>query len=279
MSRIRHGRRFHRSRGRHGARAVYQTLRYGLDAYPVEVPNGIYTVTLKFNEPHYEHAGNRVFSVKVQGEMVAEHLDIFARVGKNHALDITVPDVRVADGVVDIAFISEAEFPSIAGIEIVGTATSGSMPTGADAASAQPAAKAFARRINVGGPAWKNFEADATKENADYESGLNRAMPADDFYRDFARAQFGESIAEAAGKILADADGFPAAFKPSTANGFLGTTCWPLRVVREPWEDYRAAHYAFVERFAIAAPAGAGRRQPGTLRLLDEHLPRDRTDG
>ncbi|MBN8457510.1 MAG: hypothetical protein J0M04_06720 [Verrucomicrobia bacterium] len=90
--------------------AVYLTLRYGLDSYPVEVPNGTYTVTLKFNEPHYDQPGKRVFGVKVQGRKVADHLDVFANVGKNHAFDLAVSGVRVEDGIVDIKHLTFTAF-------------------------------------------------------------------------------------------------------------------------------------------------------------------------
>ena len=98
------------------SQAVYQNVRYGMPAYNLEVPNGVYTVTLKFNEPHYAEAGKRVFSVSVQGKPVIEKLDIFATVGKNNAYDVKMPAVKVADGNLKIDFISVVEFPCIAGI-------------------------------------------------------------------------------------------------------------------------------------------------------------------
>ena len=45
--------------------------------YRIDVPNGDYTVTLKFCEPHYKEKGKRVFGVKLQGKPVIERLDIF----------------------------------------------------------------------------------------------------------------------------------------------------------------------------------------------------------
>ena len=231
---------------------VYQTLRYGLDGYPVEVPNGTYTVTLKFNEPHYDQPGKRVFGVKVQGRNVAEHLDVFKRVSKNHAFDITVPDVRAEDGVVDITFTPEVEYPFLSGVEIAGTTVA------VDQIPPQP----FARRINVGGPIWQNFEADALNATDTTDGGLDRFMPADDFYQDFARAEFGENVAAAAGKVLTDADGFTTVFNPKYP-GFSATTEWQggpgaLRVIREPWESLHTAHYQFVEKFAALRPQVKG---------------------
>ncbi len=38
---------------------IYQTVRYNLRAYQLDVPNGTYTVTLKFCEPFYQEKGKR----------------------------------------------------------------------------------------------------------------------------------------------------------------------------------------------------------------------------
>lgn len=233
---------------------IYQTLRFDLDGYPVEVPNGNYTVTLKFCEPHHEQTRRRVFSVYVQDRQVAEHLDIFRNHGgRNHAYDVAVPNVRVEHGVVDITFVPEVEYPLLCGVEITGTTF----------AVNQMPARPYARRINVGGPAWGSFEADPIKAD-DY---LNRAMPAEDFYRDFACAQFGKKVAEKAANILIASDGFPTAFKPRYPR-FSGTSEWQagpgsLRVIREPWGQFRAAHYAFVEEFAAlrSQVEGIGNRE------------------
>ena len=68
---------------------VYQTVRYNVEAYYLDVPNGRYTVTLKLCEPHYGEANRRVFGVKVQGQPLIEQIDLFAKVGKNRAYDVT----------------------------------------------------------------------------------------------------------------------------------------------------------------------------------------------
>jgi hypothetical protein len=232
--------------------AVYQTLRFGLQSYPVEVPNGTYKVTLKFNEPHHDAAGKRVFTVKVQNKTVAEHLDVFAKAGgKNRVFDLVVPEVSVTDYTLDLSFVPEVEYPFISGIEI----------SGMTAAANQVAPRPYARKINIGGPACADFEADAAKSEGS-QGGLDRAMPADDFYRDFAAAQFGETVAEAAGKILADADGFTTVFNPKYPT-FSGSSEWSggpggLRVIREPWEKLRDTHYAFAGNFAALRPQVKG---------------------
>ena len=130
--------------------AVYQHVRYGMPLYNLELPNGVYTVTLKFNEPHYAEAGKRVFSVNIQGKPVIEKLDIFATVGKNKAYDVQAPAVKVTDGSLKVEFISVVEFPCIAGIVVEGTTEAGN----------QWPSRSLVRKINCGGPAVAGYEAD-----------------------------------------------------------------------------------------------------------------------
>lgn len=118
---------------------LYQHVRYNLDAYRVDVPDGLYTVVLRFAEPHYNTAGARVFGVKLEGETVIPTLDVFAEVGKDRALDFTFEQVAVTDGRLDIEFIRQVEFPCIAAIEVIG--------------------EDRAWRVNCGGPRYQAFDA------------------------------------------------------------------------------------------------------------------------
>ena len=120
--------------------ALYQSVRYNLDAYRIRVPNGTYQVTLKFAEVAYDTPGARVFDVSVQGARVAEKLDLVVRVGKNKAYDIVVPGVAVTDGMLNIDFGKVIEFPAIAAIAVEG-----------------PSATV---KINCGGDTFKDYMAD-----------------------------------------------------------------------------------------------------------------------
>ncbi|HUW61876.1 MAG TPA: malectin domain-containing carbohydrate-binding protein [Candidatus Bathyarchaeia archaeon] len=120
--------------------AVYQTCRWSLNGYTFPVPDGSYTVRLMFCETHYDIPGARVFNVSVQGRRVIEKLDVFAKVGKNVALDYAFDNIKPVDGRIAITFEPVVENPFIAGIEIVG------------------ADKTI--RVNCGGPALKDFMAD-----------------------------------------------------------------------------------------------------------------------
>jgi hypothetical protein len=227
-----------------GEQAVYQTVRYGLSGYMLNIPDGKYTVTLQFTEPVYTEAGKRVFGAKIQGKQVVEHLDVFARVGQNKALDLSHPDVAVTNGALHIEFTKEIEFPCIAGIII----------SGKTKAMNQLASESFTRKINCGGAAVNDYETDRVRGGTVAAAPRHRAMPIEDFYVDFARVNFGDNVAEAAGKILASIDGV---HLPQVTDWKGG----PGNLVAngEPWSDVRKK-FAFVDEFAALRPQiqGAG---------------------
>ena len=216
---------------------MYQSVRYALQCYDLFIPNGTYTVTLKFNEPFYGQAGQRVFGVKVQGRQVIDGLDIFARVGKNKAMDLSFEGVKVTDGVLKIDFIPQTEYPWIAGIAVEGKTD----------ASAQSPSKAYVRKINIGGGKYKDYEADPTQLPVE-DVGRGRTMPVGDFYEDFARASFGEAVAKEAGTILAQIDGV---HFPESAG--WGDGPGNIKIVRQPWEQVKGL-YSFVDELAALRP-------------------------
>ncbi len=221
---------------------VYQSVRYDVDGYELDVPNGSYTVVLKFNEPAHAAAGKRVFGVVLQGKDVIHQLDIFARVGKNKALDFSFPDVQVTDGRLHLEFTRETEYPCIAGIVITG--------------------QNFSRKINCGGPAWRDYEADnvpGQKSN----KGRDRTMPVLDFYTDFAHANFGASVAESAGALLAKIDGTQLPEPTTWLHGPGG-----IKVEPKPWAEQKAK-YAFVDELAALRPQVRG---AGNLERFDYWL-------
>ncbi|MDO8589395.1 MAG: malectin domain-containing carbohydrate-binding protein [Armatimonadota bacterium] len=224
---------------------VYQSVRYNVKGYRLIVPPGAYTVTLKFNEPHYSDHGKRVFSVKIQDKQVIEHLDIFARVGKNKALDFTFNDIRVDDAPLSIAFVYEAEFPCIAGIVIQGLDNNG---------------RPYVRKINCGGESYRDYEADATEL---VDKSRERAMPVEGFYIDFARASFGGDVAQEAGRIMAKIDGRNMPEPVTWLDGPGG-----VLPNRTPWEKMKE-RYEFVDELAELRKRI---REPGDLARFDYWL-------
>ena len=223
--------------------ALYQDVRYNLNGYNVAVPDGTYRVTLQFNEPHYNAAGMRVFGAKIQGREVIDTLDVFAKVGKNKALDFAFDGIEVTNGMLRIEFVRKTEFPCIAAIAIEGTTR----------AINQLAGQPFARRINCGGGAADGYEADRVAGAAG-AAGMGRGMPVADFYRDFAGASFGNAVAEKAGDIMASVDGVK---MPKITDWKSG----PGDIVPNgaPWEQAKA-RFAFVDDFEKLRPqvVGAG---------------------
>jgi hypothetical protein len=209
---------------------LYQTVRYNLSAYHFAVPNGKYTVTLRFCEPHYAEKGKRVFGVKLQGKAVIESLDIFAKVGKDKALDYTFKDVAAKDGWIDIEFVPQVEFPSVAAIAIDGAG--------------------IRKKVNCGGPAYKDYA-------ADWPEAVRppRGLPTDDFYLDWATAQFGREAGPKVARVFAKIDDkLP---RPSDwINGPGGIKPDP-----RPWEDV-AKEYAFLDELEGLRPSieGTGNR-------------------
>ena len=211
---------------------LYQTVRYNLSAYHLPATNGPYTVTLKFCEPHYEAAGLRVFDVKLQGGTVLKGLDIFAKVGKNRALDFVFTNIVVTNGWLDIEFVPQVEFPSIAAIAVEGSG--------------------FATKINCGGPACADYAADQPAAPPPKEV----FPPTNDFYEDWGIHEFGMEAGLAAAKVFQQVDG--ALPKPSDwVKGPGG-----IKPDGRPWEQV-CKEYAFVDKFAALSSKvkGAGNRE------------------
>ena len=100
--------------------ALYQTCRWGSFSYQIPVPNGSYTVTLKFAEIYFAAAGSRLFNVSINGTPVLTNFDIVAQAGGPlQALDKSFP-VIVTNGQIDIQFaLGTADQPVVNAIEVL----------------------------------------------------------------------------------------------------------------------------------------------------------------
>jgi hypothetical protein len=205
---------------------LYQSLRYGMDGYRLALPRGSYRVTLKFCEPHHEAAGKRVFDVRIQGTPWIEGLDIFERVGGNRALEMSCDDVAVTTGLLEIEFVPRAEMPSIAAILV----ESGGL----------------ARKINCGGGAYQDYEADTEADGA-----AGGAPPISDFYEDWARHEFGDSAGESAAAIFTRMDGR----LPRASDWVEGPG--GIRPDPRSWDDVKE-EYQFVDELEALRPRVQG---------------------
>jgi hypothetical protein len=102
------------------ASPLYQTCRWGAFGYTVTVPNGNYTVNLKFAEIYFTTAGSRMFNVSINGIPVLTNFDIVAQAGgPMQALDKSFP-VTVTNGQINIQFSAgAADQPLVNAIEIM----------------------------------------------------------------------------------------------------------------------------------------------------------------
>src|SRR5208283_5469120 len=96
---------------------LYQTERYGNFSYSIPLADGSYNVTLKFAEIYWTAAGKRIFNVSMQGTQVISDLDIYSKVGKNAAYDVTIP-VTVTNGVLSISFTSVVDNAKVSAIAV-----------------------------------------------------------------------------------------------------------------------------------------------------------------
>lgn len=177
---------------------LYRNVRYGMSAYRLRIPNGTYTVRLHLAEPHYPDKGKRVFSVYAQGRAMVRKLDMVAAAGKGVAADQSLRGVRVDDGQLIIQFSADgAGAPCVAALSVTGTA---------DAANQFPA-RPYARKINCGGPAWRDYEADLPSVEPVTASARPRDLASKDFYEDWATRLFGNEAAAEIAAIFARLDG------------------------------------------------------------------------
>ena len=200
---------------------IYRSCRYDLGTIRLRAPAGKYKVTLKFCEPYFKSAGERIFDVKVQGRTVLDNLDIFAKVGQFAAFDFTCEDVAVANGELTVELVARKSLPCISAVAVEGPG--------------------FASKINCGGAAYKDWQADG---------GTSRTHPVEDFYADWAQANFG--LAEA-GRIFAAIDGkVPHSLEDGCPAG-------RLTPVGTPWSDI-GRQFEFVDQFEALRPRvrGAG---------------------
>jgi len=210
--------------------AIYNTARIGMKGYRVQVPNGTYKVTFRFREWEVQEVGKRVFDIYTNGGVDKRlyQLDIFANVGRDKIWSCSIDEFKVADGLLDLTFRALNGEALLSALEIEGMTENVNQFKGF----------AYSRKINCGGSAIGEFEADLPELFV-----RERDLPIEDFYMDWATAQFGLEIAADAAQVFTAIDGkLP---RPITWVSGPGST---IEVNRVPWEDI-ADNYWFVNHF------------------------------
>jgi hypothetical protein len=137
---------------------VYQSQRVGSSftyALGSLTPNTAYTVRLHFVESFFTSAGQRLFSVAVNGAKVLSNFDTFkAAGGSNVAIAMPFAATADASGKITIAFTSTVNNASIAAID-VSTGTSGPPPTPTPTTVASPTPAPSSTPV-TGGVQWPN---------------------------------------------------------------------------------------------------------------------------
>ncbi|MCB9504455.1 MAG: T9SS type A sorting domain-containing protein, partial [Deferribacteres bacterium] len=105
--------------------AIYETAVNGLTFYQARVPNGRYDATLMFADAENTNAGERVFDVIVEEETAIDDLDIIAEAGINKALEKTIANIVVEDGMLDFYFKAETGTTTLSGLKIIQLEVSG----------------------------------------------------------------------------------------------------------------------------------------------------------
>ena len=99
---------------------LYLSYREGEIRVHKPIARGRYDVTLHFAEPAEIGGGERLFDIEVNGRTVVRDLDVMAsRDGKiRSALTVTVPNVEVADGYLDIEFPAAVREPVLSALVV-----------------------------------------------------------------------------------------------------------------------------------------------------------------
>jgi hypothetical protein len=154
--------------------ALYQSCRYAENfTYQFPVPNGSYTVTLKFAEVSYASANQRVFHVSLNGTRVLTNFDIVAAAGGEYIAVDKSFTVNATNGQITIQFLEGNNWPMVDAIEIE---TFGTVQVSSTPAPPPPASGFTPVLVNAGGPAYvdskgRTWSADTGVVGTGYSAG------------------------------------------------------------------------------------------------------------
>ncbi|MEM9933018.1 MAG: malectin domain-containing carbohydrate-binding protein, partial [Bacteroidota bacterium] len=99
---------------------LYQSERWGYEfSYQIPVINGEYNVVLHFAEVYWADANKRVFDISAEGDEYFSSFDIYKEYGKNAVGVEIISGIIVADGVLNLDFLSRKHMAKISAIEVI----------------------------------------------------------------------------------------------------------------------------------------------------------------
>jgi len=102
---------------------IYQSERFKLFGYRIDVPNGHYEISLHFAEIYHSKSGKRLMDIKIEDKPVIKNLDIVAEAGPNAALVKTINtkelNIPILDKRIDIEFINKRDVVKLSAIEVI----------------------------------------------------------------------------------------------------------------------------------------------------------------
>ena len=90
----------------------------GASEYHFEVPDGRYAIELRFAEPKFKAAGERVFAIKINGQIFVDKLDVFAEAGYMTALTRRTTQTATGAKGITIEFAPVTNLPIVSGIRV-----------------------------------------------------------------------------------------------------------------------------------------------------------------
>ena len=132
---------------------LYQTARFGNPTgtamqYQVAVPNGSYSVKLKFDEPRMVQSGQRLFNVAINGQTALSNFDTFAAAGGAFRAVDRMVTANVTNGLLTIQFNPLKGNTRVCAIEILPGPVTLSVSPGANFALGQGQSQQFTATVS-----------------------------------------------------------------------------------------------------------------------------------
>ena len=109
---------------------IYRLSLNRVSGYKIRVENGFYNLVFMLSENDYDAPNTRTFDIVIEDSLWIDDLDVFSTVGLYHALDLSLNNIKVEDGVLDVYFSAqvygggyEAAGPFINGTRLIKTSS------------------------------------------------------------------------------------------------------------------------------------------------------------